>query len=83
MTQKTSKSAVHRAYWTEEGKTMSRDFGHGELDDCLKHTETLRKQRAAGANIQFITTSSENPDCTSLHGVAAPGVGYNWKKRRI
>lgn len=73
---------VHRVYWTEEGKSCSKDFGSNELDESLKHCESLRKLRLAGCDISFITIASENPDCVSLHGVDVVGEDYDWKKRR-
>jgi hypothetical protein len=73
---------VHRVYWTEENVPKSQDFNKNELDHSLKHCENLRFRRQQGENINFISLASENPDANHLHGVAAPGVGYNWKKRR-
>jgi hypothetical protein len=76
-------STVHRVYWTDAGGSMSKDFKVNELDECLKHCETLRILRSKGVEISFITIASENPDCVSLSGVDVTDSSYEWKKRRI
>lgn len=75
-------NAVHRVYWTFDDMPQYKDFGAGELDQCLNHCEMLRTRRKEGANFNFITIASEIPECTSLSGVDVVGVGYDWKKRR-
>ncbi|HET8688387.1 MAG TPA: hypothetical protein VFM18_17390 [Methanosarcina sp.] len=73
---------VHRVYWTEDGEARSKDFDGDGLVDMLKYCESLRKSRIAGANISFVTTASEIPECTSLQGVDVVGPDYDWRKRR-
>ena len=73
---------VHIVYWTEDDQPMSKSFGIDSIDQTLKHCEELRKQRREGKNISHIATGSENPDCTSLHGVDVVDSDYDWKKRR-
>jgi len=72
----------HKVYWTYNGVVYSEDFGIGQLSNAMQLCETLRKERYRGEHIEFVSCATELPDCTSLEGVAAPGVGYNWKKRR-
>jgi hypothetical protein len=73
---------MHKVYWTLWNKPDSRDFE--SIDDAMKFCENLRleSKRPGGYNYSFISCASEIEDCTSLEGVAAPGVGYDWKKRR-
>jgi hypothetical protein len=73
---------IHRVYWTEDGQSKSESFGPDSIDQVLKRCEDLRKQRIGGKDITFIATASELPECTSLHGVAAPHPKYDWQKRR-
>jgi len=73
---------IHRVYWTEDDEPKSKSFGKDSIDQMLKYCEQLRKDRVAGRNVSFIGTATENPDCMSLPGVAAPAADYDWEKRR-
>lgn len=75
-------NTTHRVYWTEDGEAQFKDFDSAGLVDSLKFCESLRKARREGANISFITVSSEIAECTSLQGVDVTGPDYDWKKRR-
>jgi hypothetical protein len=69
-------------YWTENDEPKSKGFGPDSIDQTLKYCEELRKQARDGKNISHIATGTENPNCTSLHGVDVVSSDYDWKKRR-
>ena len=69
---------MFKVYWTNaENKSCGQEFE--DMTVALNVTQELRKTKCN----KFITMSAENPDCTSLMGVADPAADYNWKKRRI
>lgn len=74
------RTTLHRLYWTENEETWSQDFI--DLGDLLKASTELRQRQAAGEDVRFITSASEDSDCTSLQGVSGPAADYNWEKRR-
>lgn len=73
---------THRVYWTENNEPNSKDFSSNEILNALNFCEKLRNDRDVGKAISFISIASEVEECTSLSGVAAVKLDYNWTKRR-
>jgi len=84
--------SVYKVYWSTvnpaseecdcpECSTMhvhAQDFGAEEMSDALKFCNELRQDK----DNHFVTMAVEDPNCTSLSGVAAPAADYDWTKRR-
>ena len=71
--------SVYRVYWTDfGGEPFAEDFGANEMTVALGRCTELRKDK----RISFVTLVAEDPNCTSLAGVAAPADDYVWEKRR-
>lgn len=73
-------------YWseTEHGhrKPHAKEFAATDMVGAMKLMEELRAKQRAGGTISFVTMAAENPDSVGHPGVAEPGPGYHWKKRR-
>jgi len=69
---------MFKVYWmSATDEPCCKDFNN--MVEALNYTQDLRNTYQR----RFVTMVSENPDCTSLTGVAETGTDYNWKKRRI
>lgn len=77
---------MYMVYWTEvaEGRNVAqaRLFESDEMRAAMHFMETLRTRQRTGEAVCFVTMASENPNSVGHPGVAEPGPGYNWKKRR-
>jgi hypothetical protein len=74
-------------YWLEgpfdtNGYARFERFEADALAQALAFAESLRKRRADGDEVRFVTLCSENPQSVGKPGAAEPRADYDWKKRR-